>query len=155
MSYAITPGRYGFGDDVARTPAVDLIAQVNRFTREGQFGSVVYPLVATGTVPVDVARTAIVIHQTRLITAQAGISDFATAIQISEAAKGLSSPVGFVTSNMPMITASVAGYAEMKGLAPASYAIDQRKSPSKPLPIVPMAIAAGVLAAYWFLTRKG
>lgn len=145
-------GRAMGSDEVPRTPIVDLIAQVNRFTRAGKFGTTIYPL-ATGNLSPDVARTAIIIQQTRLITAQAQIPDSGTALAIAAATKGLSDPVGYVTGNLAVITGSIAGYADAQGMPAASYAADGG-SPAGLSGTMLIGIGVAAVAAFWFFTRS-
>lgn len=143
------------GDDsplVTRTPLVDLIAQVNRFTRTGTFGGKVYPL-ATGNLDTSLAYTAIIIHQTRLLVAQAGITDPGTALLIAQAAKGLADPVNFVTSNLGMLTASIAGYADLKGMPAADYHADGG-GPAGMSTMVKIALGVGALGLIWFFSGR-
>jgi len=145
----------GLGDDaplVPRDPIVDLIAQVNRFTRAGQFGGKIYPLVVvSGNLTPDVARTAIIIHQTRLLVAQAGITDTGTALELTKAAKGLADPVNFVAGNLASITKSIAGYADLKGMPAADYHADGGPVDAGGMSPTVIAVGLGALVIGWLV----
>lgn len=164
-------GSMGMGADsdvVARTPTVDLIAQVNRFTRSGDFGGTVYRLDLASGNPLssalstlmlqptfrDLAITALLIHQTRLLTAQMQIVDAGTAAQIAAAAAATADPVGYVTANLGAVTQSIAGYADSKNLPAAVYTMDGT-SPDGGLSPTLMAVAAGaVVLVLWSMSKK-
>lgn len=159
------------GDDavpVARTPTVDLIAQVNRFTRAGDFGGTVYRLDLASGNPIagalstlmlqasfrDLAITAILIHQTRLLTAQMAIVDAGTATQIAAAAKALGDPVGYVNANLAMLTQSIGGYADQKGLPPAVYTMDGASADGGLSPTLLIVAAVGAGLIVWSLASS-
>ncbi len=144
------------GDDaplVMRTPAVDLIAQINRFMRAGEFGGKILPL-ASGNIDASVAYPAILIHQARLLVAQAAITDAGTGQLIADAAKGLSTPVAFVMANLPMLTASISGYADLKGMPAADYHADGGGPASGLSTFTMVALGVGALGLVWFFSGR-
>ncbi len=147
-------GAVDAGGVVTRGPIVDLIAQVNRFTRRGEFGGKSYPLeVASGNLTPEVARAAIIIHQTRLITAQMAIPDAGTALAIKNTSAALADPVNYVAANLAMLTGSIAGYADVRGMPPPDYPASGGE-PASGISTTMLVIGVGAIALVWVLSKR-
>jgi hypothetical protein len=118
------PGR-GMGDSFAAPgsgAAEALAGHVNRF---GPSAPAAYRFVdhaltlAGGKITPELALAALAIYQRRATEAYNQFHDAGSEVAITRANTGFADPVGFVTANLPEVTAAVAGFADSLGLSAA------------------------------------
>lgn len=128
-----------------------LVRQVNRFTSRGKFGGKIYGgYDAVLPVASGIASTAAIICQTRLLVAQAGITDPGTAAQLAavNAAMATGKTTSWVNANLAAVTDTIQGYADSLGLPLWS------ESSSSGVSTQTIAIIAALGVGAYLLTRR-
>lgn len=139
--------KVGVSPAIAGSPVAAFYAQLNRYRKHSS--QTPFDL-ATPTVTPEAAMTAILLLQARLASGLIQIPDQATfAVEMKKLDDALKAPVNYVTSNLSVVTQTLAVYGDMLGLPVAKVGItsNSAKKTSK-WPLVLGVLGVAGLAAW-------